>query len=203
MRITIVRHGQTVENVKRICQGQLPGRLTEHGKQQAKNIAKQLESEDFDIVFSSDLARAKDTAKLLNDQKKVKIVYTKELRELNKGIFEGKSSVIFDNARKKAKKQLWNFIPKGGESWSNGYTRAKKFYNFLLKNYADKNILLVSHGTFIGILISAIMGAPVKTALSFEEHQTHECINVIEVNRKGKGLIKTVNCQKHIKNLVC
>lgn len=203
MKLAIVRHGQTVENVKRICQGQLPGRLTSKGLRQAKRIANKIKGEKFDIIFSSDLKRAVDTVKEMQKVHKLQIIYTKELRELNKGIFEGESSVLFDNARKKAKKPLWTFKPEGGESWSDAYQRAKKFYKFLLINYSDKNIILVSHSTFIGILIAAIMGAPVKTAISFEEHQTHECINVVDIDGQGRGLIKTVNCQKHIKNLVC
>lgn len=204
MRLTIVRHGQTLENVRNICQGQAPGNLTIKGKLQALHVANNLKEEKFDVILSSDLKRAKDTAKeILKVHKKTPMIYTKELRELKKGIFEKRSAKIFDSARKKAKKELWQFKPKGGESWNNGYKRAKQFYKFLLKNYHDKNVLLVSHSTFIGILISAIMGIHVKNALPFEAHQTHECINQINVDKAGKGTLRTIHCETHVKKLVC
>ncbi len=204
MKIILIRHGQTFENVKNICQGQAPGKLTKKGKQQSLHIAQNLKSIKFDIIFSSDLARAKDTTKeILKVHKKTQTIYTKELRELKKGIFEKKPAKFFDSERKKTKKELWQFKPKGGESWHEAYKRAKKFYGFLRKNYGNKTVLLVSHSTFIGILISAIMNIHFKNALSFEEHQTHECINEINVDKKGRGTLRTIHCEKHVKKLVC
>jgi|SRR3989344_2511401 len=204
MRITIVRHGQTLENVRNICQGQAPGNLTLKGKLQALHVANNLKQEKFEIILSSDLKRAKDTTKeILKVHKKTRVIYTKELRELKKGIFEKKSAKVFDSERKKAEKELWQFKPKNGESWNDGYKRAKKFYRFLLKNCCNKNVLIVSHSTFIGILISAIMGIHVKNALPFEAHQTHECINQINVDKNGKGTLRTIHCEKHVKKLVC
>lgn len=204
MKIILIRHGQTFENMQNICQGQAPGRLTKIGKRQALHVAQNLKNKKLDIIFSSDLKRAKDTAKeIIKVHKKTKIIYTKELRELKKGIFEKKPAKFFDSERKKAKKELWQFKPEGGESWQEAYKRAKKFYEFLLKNYANKTILLISHSTFIGILISAIMGIHFKNALPFEEHQTHECINEINVDKKGRGTLRTIHCEKHVKKLVC
>lgn len=204
MRIIIVRHGQTVENVKNICQGQAPGQLTKKGRSQAMHVAKRLGKEKIDVIFSSDLKRAKDTAiEIKKIHKKVPVVFTPELRELKKGIFERRRGEVFDSARRKAKKELWQFKPEGGESWTAAYKRARKFYKFLLSNYCNKTVLLVSHSTFIGILISAIMNVPVKNALSFEVHQTHECINLIAVNKKGSGTLRTIHCEEHVKKLVC
>lgn len=204
MKLIVVRHGQTIENVKGICQGQLPGSLTLRGKLQARNVARKLKNVKFDVIFCSDLRRAKQTAEeILKIHKKVPIIFTEELRELKKGVFEKKHGSFFDIAREKTGKELWEFKPNGGESWSDARKRARKFYNFLLKNYSDKTVLIVSHSTFIGILLSVIMNAHVKIAVSFEEHQTHECMNLIEVDKEGRGSIKTINCEKHVKKLVC
>ena len=61
-KIVIVRHGQTEYNVKDILQGQLHVPLDEIGLIQAEKVAEKLQDELFDVVFSSDLKRAMQTA---------------------------------------------------------------------------------------------------------------------------------------------
>ena len=63
MILTLVRHGETIENKEKIIMGQLDGTLSELGIQQAKKLAERLKDERFDYIFSSDLARAANTAK--------------------------------------------------------------------------------------------------------------------------------------------
>ena len=65
MDIYIVRHGQTDCNDKKIVQGWLNSELNEFGIQQAKNVADELEGVLFDIIYSSDLNRAYNTAKII------------------------------------------------------------------------------------------------------------------------------------------
>ena len=60
--LILSRHGETEENKLRIMQGQMPGHLSELGKQQAEQLADLLEKEEIDIIVSSDLARSYDTA---------------------------------------------------------------------------------------------------------------------------------------------
>ena len=63
MRLILTRHGQTEENVKRILQGHMPGKLTPLGIEQAKKLASRLKDENIDAIYSSDLARTTDTTK--------------------------------------------------------------------------------------------------------------------------------------------
>lgn len=60
--LILSRHGETEENKLRIMQGQMPGHLSELGKQQAEQLADLLEEEEIDVIVSSDLARSYDTA---------------------------------------------------------------------------------------------------------------------------------------------
>ena len=60
--LILSRHGETEENKLRIMQGQMPGHLSELGKQQAEQLADLLEGEEIDVIVSSDLARSYDTA---------------------------------------------------------------------------------------------------------------------------------------------
>lgn len=59
MRLIIVHYGESIENKNGICQGQMPGKLSNDGIEQAKR----LKDEKLDVIFSTDLARALDTAK--------------------------------------------------------------------------------------------------------------------------------------------
>lgn len=54
----LVRHGETVENVQKVMQGQTPGTLSALGEQQAAHLCEQFRSEAIDLFFSSDLQRA-------------------------------------------------------------------------------------------------------------------------------------------------
>ena len=63
MKLIFVRHGETIENQNHTIQGQTPGQLSEEGKEQARLVAERLKEVKIDKIFTSDLARAKDTAK--------------------------------------------------------------------------------------------------------------------------------------------
>ena len=64
-RLLLVRHGETVDNVNRIMQGQTPGCLTLHGIEQAEAVARQMTSTPIDAFVSSDLKRAYDTCRII------------------------------------------------------------------------------------------------------------------------------------------
>jgi len=63
MKLIITRHGETEENKNRIIQGHIDGTLSQLGLEQAKKLAERLKDEKIDLIFSSDLGRALNTAK--------------------------------------------------------------------------------------------------------------------------------------------
>ncbi|MEJ2267962.1 MAG: histidine phosphatase family protein [Nanoarchaeota archaeon] len=82
MKLIIVRHGETEENLKKIWQGHLQGKLTKKGIEQAKKLANRLKDEKLDVIFSSDLDRASDTAKeIAKFHSEVPIYLVEDLRE--------------------------------------------------------------------------------------------------------------------------
>ncbi len=70
MKVFLVRHGQSIANKIRICQGNqnkwTDTSLTYTGKTQARKVAERLKGEKFDIIYSSPLKRAKQTANIIN-----------------------------------------------------------------------------------------------------------------------------------------
>ncbi len=84
MRLILVRHWETEENKRREVQGHKHGKLSSLGIKQAKRVAQRLKKEKINFIFSSDLARASDTAKEIHKfHPKTPIKFVKELRKWN------------------------------------------------------------------------------------------------------------------------
>ena len=90
MKIILTRHGQVIENLEgRLC-GHLSGALTEKGIEQAQKLGHRFKREEFDIIYSSDLKRAADTAREIHKHHPtVPIIFTEKLRERYYGSLEG------------------------------------------------------------------------------------------------------------------
>lgn len=139
----IVRHGETDWNVKGLIQGHSDIELNKKGEKQAKLLKKELRNIKFDIVFSSDLLRAKRTAEIIALEKSLVIQTTKVLRERSYGRFEGKSVDIIadiDYPDIESDEQI-----------------IARFLTFLRETAAansNKTILVVCHGGIMRVLLS-------------------------------------------------
>lgn len=87
--IYIVRHGQSVANVKNLYG--LDTRLTDKGIEQAKQISQEFKKLRFDAIYSSDFIRAKHTAEIIAKEHNLLVETKKALREKFMGVLEGKS----------------------------------------------------------------------------------------------------------------
>lgn len=88
--IFLVRHGETVDNARQIMQGQTPGELNEQGREQARQVAERLATEEIDAVVASDLRRAIQTAEYIAEPHHLPVVTTPLLRERDWGSFTGR-----------------------------------------------------------------------------------------------------------------
>ena len=130
--LILSRHGETEENKLRIMQGQMPGHLSELGKQQAEQLA--------------DLARSYDTAMAVARRKGLEPVRTPLLREMDWGIYTGKVANEMD----------FKNLPESVESVEALYKRAGEFLQFLQTNFSGKRILAIGHGGFNRAIIVRI-----------------------------------------------
>ncbi len=139
VKITYFVHGTTTDNEKDLATGWQPGELSELGIKQSKELRETIKNIHFDEVFSSDLRRGIDSAKLNFPNK---ILNTDErLREANYGDFNGKSVESF-------KSDLTQFVEKpfpNGESYLQVEERIASFLNYLYENYRGKHIAIVAH----------------------------------------------------------
>lgn len=155
MKLVLVRHGQTIENVNQIIQGNLDGTLSELGIQQAQEVAIKLKDEPFNQIYSSDLGRCVVTAKYIMEfHPMLKLQLTPAIREMNFGTIQGRYSKSVD----------WDLLPgtvltrrfPQGESALDVRERVINFVNLLISKFPEQKILLITHGGPIRILRSDI-----------------------------------------------
>lgn len=94
MKIYTVRHGQTEWNKKGLYQGKTDVPLNEEGKKQATLVKEKLKDKKIDLIISSPLKRAKETAEIISDGK-IKIITDSLIVERGLGEYEG--SPVNDN----------------------------------------------------------------------------------------------------------
>ena len=167
MKLVIVRHGETVENVNQIIQGNLDGTLSENGIQQAKGVALQLKSEKFDQVWSSDLGRAVDTAKyIMKFHPKLKLHLTPDIREMSFGVMQGKYSraANWDSLDGPV---LERKFPEGESALEMSH-RAINFVNELFIQFPKQKTMLITHGGPIRAIRSTVEGIPLEQMFSEE-----------------------------------
>lgn len=138
VKVTYFVHGTTTDNIEHKSTGWLPGKLSEKGIEQSIVLKDQINIDEFDVVFCSDLQRAIDSAKYTFENIKP-IIEDNRLRECNYGDLNGKDSnlVQYEN-------HITEKFP-NGECMLDVEKRIKDFCNFLLKNYDGKNVAIVAH----------------------------------------------------------
>ena len=90
--LLLVRHGETDWNAAGRLQGHTDRPLSDYGREQARRLAEQLAGEEFDAIYASDLARARETAEIVGAQLDLPVVLDPDLREKNWGTWEGLTS---------------------------------------------------------------------------------------------------------------
>lgn len=150
--IFLVRHGETVDNVRQIMQGQTQGTLTEQGRRQAREVAVRLAAEYFDAIVSSDLQRAVQTADIIAEPHGLSVVTTPLLRERDWGGFTGR--YIPD-----LRGEVW---PDDIESEEQLLLRARSFLLFITTTYPGMRVVAVGHGIINKAILAVYAGCPMR-----------------------------------------
>lgn len=153
MEIYIVRHGETVWNEKKLLQGRTDIELNENGRQLARITGKNLSNTHFDVVFSSPLKRAYETAMLIVGNRNIPIIKNNLIQEMCFGKWEGQnmSELLRDGSQdfQYFFKQPHLYHPTdGGESFEELCIRAAKFMTEYVEplEHQYKRIMIVAHG---------------------------------------------------------
>lgn len=137
MKIFYFVHGTTYDNASNKCSGWKQVELNELGRKQALNLGKVNSDINFDIIFTSDLVRAIDSANIAFPN--VKKVVDKRLRECNYGSLDGEDKKLVVYEEHISKK-----FP-NGESLEDVRVRVLEFLDEMKEKYDDKTIGIVAH----------------------------------------------------------
>lgn len=158
VRLVLWRHGQTSWNAERRFQGHSDISLNETGRDQARNAARYLAAMHPSAIYSSDLARATETAAYLGQLTGLPVQPEKDLRERGGGAWEGLTDAEI-RAGYPADYATWN--PPDGEPVTVVADRAAAAFERIADTLSDRSLaVLVSHGAAINLGISRLLGLP-------------------------------------------
>ncbi len=147
----ISRHGETEWNSARKLQGHQDSPLTAKGESQAASLAVALSNRQITRVYSSDLGRAVQTARIVANHLEVPLSIDARLRERNFGIHEGKSrdeldeSIVLDRFRAHDP----DFVIPGGESFRQAYLRSVACLEELVEQNRNTAFVVICHGGIV------------------------------------------------------
>ncbi|MCK5510791.1 histidine phosphatase family protein [Candidatus Parcubacteria bacterium] len=189
MRLIITRHGETIENINRICQGQTDGQLSKKGIEQAKKLGIRFKDRKIDAIYSSDLKRTVDTAKeILKYHPSLKLNLDKRIRERFFGKLQGN---LFPN------NWDWKNIPEDVETSENIYKRAKEFIDDVYLKYKNKTVLVVCHGGIKKALLTVIHNKHFSE-FGIWEKINNTSVSEFDIEENGNHKIHILNCTSHL-----
>lgn len=169
--VYIVRHGETKWNAEGRIQGHTDIGLSERGKEQARAAARRLASVHIDVAYCSDLSRTRETAQIILGERDTPLHSVPELREYNKGVFEGLTGEEYrDRYPHLYEASLVNdpdFAPPGGETIRQCQARLAGFVKSVRKRHSEEDVLLVGHGGSLRSGIVALLDLPLEANWKF------------------------------------
>ncbi len=156
MRLIIVRHGETVENSARIVQGQMQGELSDRGRAQSEAVGEALRGYRIDAAYSSDLARAWETARIIaGTPPSMKFTAEPGLREQHMGRYQGGPVSAL---MRRYKDVGADFDPEGGEPAAAFRERVRGMVDGLSARHNGETVLAVTHYGFIWTFLDEYAG---------------------------------------------
>ncbi|MFJ7747788.1 histidine phosphatase family protein [Peribacillus sp. NPDC097295] len=168
--ICLVRHGETDWNVQGKLQGQTDIPLNENGKIQARKCGEFLSNEEWDVIISSPLKRAKETADIIGEWVASPIILKEDFIEKNFGDAEGMSA----DEREAA------FIDKNYPNQEKEENLRERLLNGLqeiLTEYPEKNVILVAHGAVIHLILRMMSN---ENIVSKQTKLSNACLSTIK-----------------------
>jgi probable phosphoglycerate mutase len=199
-RLVLVRHGETDWNAESRLQGHRPVPLNAHGRNEAKLLARRVAAERPRNLYSSDLARAMQTAQIIAEETGLEIIATPKLREADFGQWEGKtyaevqadSPAAFDNW---VQSDFHN-APPGGESAAELRERVIAFLAEVIEKHPGRTSALVTHGGPCKYAIAHTLG--ISPGGIYRYAVDNASVHIIEIGPYGWRLA-TLNDTCHLR----
>ncbi len=180
-RYFIMRHGETMGNKSETVsyRHEAKDHLTDLGKEQVLKSAKKLKKEKIDLIISSPFARTLETAHIVADTlglDRASVITDKRIREINPGTFDGKNWNDYHNAMYSSGPEWFDSGMPEGETLRDVQRRVGAFLYEVEQKYANKRILIVTHGGPAWIF-HVVAGLHTPENRRYEKAGTHVFVN--------------------------
>ncbi|MEV4802980.1 histidine phosphatase family protein [Nonomuraea sp. NPDC049421] len=149
-------HSISTHNEAGIASGWLPGELSERGKALAAELGERRRNDGLDVVFSSDLRRAVQTAQIAFEDSGVPLLQDPRLRECHYGELDGMPVSRLEGNRARHIDHPWP----GGQSYQDVVELTKEFLIDLAGNWDGKKVLVIAHSANRWALQHLLTGVP-------------------------------------------
>ncbi|WP_448583859.1 phosphoserine phosphatase PspA [Thermocrinis sp.] len=171
VRLFLVRHAESEWNPIGRYQGLLDPELSERGKIQAQLLAKALEKEKPDIIYSSPLTRTYQTALEIAKKHNLEVIKDKRIIEIDHGVWSG---MLVDEVKEKYPEDFKKWLEEphrikfeGGESLKDVYDRVKEFLEFIKQNHQNQTVVAVSHTVPMRAMLCALLNVDLSKFWAF------------------------------------
>ena len=182
--IYLTRHGQTLWNIEKRLQGRGNSPLTEDGIERAKEPRDRIKGMNIDVIYSSPIERALNTANIIKGDKNIEVITDDGLMEMCFGDYEGRRT---DEVMKENPSWDIGLIMKGntilsapnGENLAEVRDRVSKTMDRIIEENRGKTILIVAHGITLKALMyyfkddevnDEVMGQATLTKINIDEN---------------------------------
>ena len=204
--VLLIRHGQSRGNAERRFGGHTATPLSARGYRQAELTARTLKSESLTAIYSSDLARAIETARPLSKLTGLQVHSTNAFRERSVGVMEG---LTFEAAAQQHPEQYaallrrdFEHVLTGGESYRQLLDRAREKLDEIIEQNRGGKIAVFSHTGTICILALHLMGALDSPELKPVWISSANCgITRFELRDDGFVRVLNVNDTSHLSGM--
>lgn len=208
----LIRHGRTVWNEQGLMQGSGNSPLTEQGIQGAKLTGQALKEVPFVAAYSSLLQRTIDTARYILGERAIPLFHHQGLNEHQFGSWEGQLIEQFRHTEE-FQQMLhepanYRAITNGGETYEQLAARAMQAIKDIIAVHQHGNILIVSHGHTLRLLLALFAGATWQNHRDPERSQSilNTAINVVHYNQEqgqeGQFIVDKINAVEHLSSQI-
>jgi len=188
-QLLLIRHGQTDFNDEGRLQGQLDIPLNKHGVEQARRTAQALKGAKIHAIYSSDLQRARATARELAEITGLPVRIDPRLREVHLGDWQGK---LAKDVQADESDLYWHrrkypaaVAPPGGETALQVQERLLAAISDIVERHPDETVAIVSHGFAIAVMLAYFRDVPMSQVWSLVPENGQ--IYVVEVDQLPVG----------------
>jgi len=198
----LIRHGETVWNAERRIQGHQNSALNVLGHAQAHAAATALAMQSLAAVYTSDLGRAEETARIIAAPHHLSSIADPRLREVYFGAWEGYTideiSGRWPDLYAAWRNNALETRPPDGETLEQIQLRVEAFVNDIVPQYPDHQIAIVGHGGSLRAIVAMALSADLAIFRHF--HIDHGAISVVQWH-DGRSSLLRLNEDCHLRRL--